>query len=116
MKTTAKRLNTAPVSADLTAAEKKASKMTPKPTDKIMANGYGGYREFMDKVPAETRERLKITPRSFFGASELQLLINGKNTVLDIKNMLDAQNERRADIQDILNYLEFLKIAGLIEM
>jgi hypothetical protein len=70
----------------------------------------------MEKVPAEVRERLKITPRSFFGASELQLLINGKNTILDIKNMLDAQNERRMDLQDILNYVEFLKIAGLVEL
>jgi len=116
MKATAKRLNTAAVSTDLTVAEKKASKMTPKPTDKVMANGYGGYREYMEKVPVETRERLKITPRSYFGASELQLLINGKNTILDIKNMLDAQNERRMDLQDILNYVEFLKIAGLVEL
>lgn len=116
MRATAKRLNVAPVTFNLTAAEKKASRITPRPTDKVMTHGYGGYREFLDKVPAETREKLKITQRSIFGASELQLLINGKNTVLDIKNMLDTENERRMDIQDITNYMEFLKIAGLIEM
>jgi hypothetical protein len=44
------------------------------------------------------------------------LLINGKNSVLDIKNMLDVQSERQADLQDILNYVETLKTAGLVVM
>ena len=44
----------------------------------------------------------------------MQLLINGKNSVLDIKNMLDVQSERRADLQEIMNYVETLKTAGLV--
>jgi hypothetical protein len=30
--------------------------------------------------------------------------------------MLDAQSERRTDLQEILNYVEILKTAGLVVM
>ena len=33
----------------------------------------------------------------------------------DIKKMLDAQHERRSTLQAVLNYLEILKLAGLVE-
>ena len=47
--------------------------------------------------------------------AELQLLVNGRHSALDIKKMLDAQNERRSTLQAVLNYLEVLKLAGLVE-
>jgi hypothetical protein len=48
--------------------------------------------------------------------SELQLLIDGSHSVLDIKKMLDAQMRTTSDLQSIINYLEVLKAAGLVEM
>ena len=111
MKITAERLKTEPVSVSLSALEKKASKIVPKQTEKVKANGYGGYREYLPQPQGGARREF---PR--YDRSELQLLINGKNSVLDIKNSLDAQAERKTDLQEVMNYLEVLKTAGLIEM
>jgi hypothetical protein len=111
MKVIAERLKTEPVSVTLSALEKKASKMVPKQTEKVKANGYGGYRDLLPQPQGGARREF---PR--YDRSELQLLINGKNSALDIKNMLDAQAERKADLQEVLTYLEVLKTAGLIEM
>ena len=110
MKATADRLKTEPASIQLSDLEKKASKMIPKPTEKVKANGYGGYREFLPQ-PQPGAQRREF-PR--YDRGEMQLLINGKNSVLDIKNMLDVQSERRADLQEIMNYVETLKTAGLL--
>jgi hypothetical protein len=112
MKAAAVRLKSEPVSLQLTDLEKKASKMIPKPTEKVTMNGYGGYREFLPQPQAGAGRR--EFPR--YDRGEMQLLINGKNSVLDIKRMLDVQSERRADLQEILNYVETLKSAGLVVM
>ena len=48
-------------------------------------------------------------------ASELQLLVNGRHSALDIKKMLDAQHERRSSLQAVVNSLEILRLAGLVE-
>jgi hypothetical protein len=110
MKVTAARLKTPPAQLALSALEKKAIKMIPRITEKVMANGYGGYRELL---PQSQSPRRGGEGRRF-DRNELHLLINGKNSVLDIKNMLDAQSERRADLQEILDYVETLKTAGLV--
>ena len=47
---------------------------------------------------------------------EVQLLIDGRHSVLDIKKMLDAQNRTTSDLQSIINYIEILRLAGLVEM
>ena len=52
MKAAARRLNVAPVVLQPTELEAKASKVVPKPTAKVTANGYQGYREFITAVPA----------------------------------------------------------------
>jgi hypothetical protein len=60
--------------------------------------------------------RAKFPVKGRLNTGELQLLINGRHSALDIKNMLDAQGEAKADLQDVLNHLEQLKAVGLIEM
>jgi hypothetical protein len=112
MKTTAEGLKTEPATIQFSALEKKASKIYPKPTDKVKANGYGGYREYLPRT--QTTRGQGESRR--VDRSELQLLINGKNSVLDIKNMLDAQAERKTDLQDVMTYVETLKTAGLVEV
>jgi aminopeptidase YwaD len=112
MKTTAEGLKAEPVTIQFSALEKRASKMFPKPTVKVKENGYGGYREYMPRT--QTTRGQGESRR--LDRSELQLLINGKNSVLDIKNWLDAQAERRTDLQDVINYVETLRTAGLVEM
>ncbi len=113
MKAVARRLKTPPVTLQMTELEQKASKIVPKPTAKVKQNGQGGYREFLNAVPQEVRNKYPVKSRN---TSELQLLINGRHSALDIKYMLDTQYQNKTDLQDILNHLEILKAAGLVEM
>jgi hypothetical protein len=47
---------------------------------------------------------------------EIQRLINGKRSALDIKRIMDAQARAPSNLQAVLNYLELLKRAGLVRM
>jgi hypothetical protein len=120
MEAVAARLGTKPVTVIWSDLEKKAAKMIPRPTDQVKAEGYGGYRKFIDQVPKE--EKVKY-PSSQFGAGdfsgstgELQCLINGTHSILDIKKMLDAQFSRKSGLEQIMNDIQVLKLAGLVEI
>jgi aminopeptidase YwaD len=113
MKVVAQKLQAEPAKLQLSDLEKKAKGIVPRPTEKVKANGYGGYREFL---PRPQGGRFQRGEGVRFDRSEMQLLINGKNTLLDIKNMMDAQAERKADLQEVMNYLDVLKTAGLVEV
>lgn len=97
--------------------EKKAARIIPIPTSKVKENGYAGYRKFISEIPASERAKFPFQGKGLIIASttELQRLINGRRSALDIKKMLDAQHERKSSIEAILNYLEILKKAGLVE-
>ena len=114
MKSTADRLKVKPASISRSALEKKAGKIVPKQTSKVKENGYRGYRALVDQVDAAIKEKYPYGRRDIASTSELQCLINGKNSVLDIKNMLDVQHARSSDLQSVINYIEILKSAGLV--
>jgi aminopeptidase YwaD len=132
MKASARRLNAAPAALQVSDLEKQAARMVPKPTVRVKERGQNGYRYYMPTGPAQpggtlTAEetklkeiydaaRAKFPVKGRINTGELQLLINGQHNALDIKNMLDAQGEAKADLQDVINYLEQLKAVGLIEM
>ena len=116
MNAVAKRLNTKPAVIKLTSLEQKAAKIIPKQTARVKSNGYRGYMEYITQVPREEREQYPYGLRDIGNSRELVLLVDGKNSVLDMKHLLDAQNERKSDLQAILNYLQILKLAGLVEM
>ena len=118
MEALARNRGIAPVRPVVTDLEKKAAKIVPRPTPKVAAEGYAEYRKYINQVPKETREKYPTAGRDdlqLASTFELQLLIDGRRSVLDIKNMLDAQFERPSTLQAVFNYLEILKIAGLIE-
>ncbi len=116
MKAVAKRLKTAPVTIKLTELEAKAAKIVPRTTAKVKENGYRGYQELLAKVPEAERKKHPFGQRDFGSLTELHLLINGKRSALDILNALDAQYPVKSNLQSLLNYLEILKLAGLVEM
>jgi hypothetical protein len=101
----------------LSELEKRAAKIVPRPTAKVRQGGYREYQKFLTAVPAAERAKYPVTGKDLAVANsaELQLLVNGRHSVLDIKKMLDAQHERRSTVQAILNHLEILKLAGLVE-
>lgn len=115
MRAVAARLNTQPVKVELSDLERTASGIVYKTTAKVKELGaLGSMRAFRD-LPAEDREKYPVSRGAIANTSELSLLVNGKRSVLDIKNMLDAQYERKSDLQAVINYLELLELAGLVE-
>jgi hypothetical protein len=113
----ARRLGTKPPGLTLNELEKKAAKIIPRPTSKVRQNGYREYQKLITAVPAEQRAKYPYQGRDIRLASpgELQLLVNGKHSVLDIKKLLDVQFERKSTLQAVFNYLEILRLAGLVE-
>jgi hypothetical protein len=114
MEGAAKKLGAAPVKLVPSAAEQKAAKIIPRPTAKVTADGYQGYRKYIDQIPPDERAKFPFAAE-VSSPAELQLLVNGKHSVLDIKTLLDAQSQRKSTIEGILNYLQILKMAGLVE-
>jgi aminopeptidase YwaD len=114
MEAMAKKLGTKPVKIEFSDLEKKALKIVPKLTAKVMAEGYQGYRKYMDAVSQDEKSKYPYAGE-LFTTAELQLLINGKHNVLELKSLLDAQAQRKSSVQAIVNYLTILKLAGLVE-
>jgi len=113
MEAAAARLGIRPAQPRQTDLERQASRMVPRQTALVKRDGYGGTRQHLQAVSAEVRSQY---PSQGVNTSELQLLIDGRHSALDIKVMLDAQSQTLTDLQGILNYLEVLKAAGLVEM
>jgi aminopeptidase YwaD len=100
-----------------TEIEKRAARIIPRTTAKVRAEGYRGYQKLLSAVKPAERAKFPLAGNGLALANqaELQLLVNGRHSVLDIKKMLDAQHQRRSTIPAILNYLEILRLAGLVE-
>ncbi len=113
----ARKLGLKPLPLAASDLEKRAAKIVPRPTAKVRQDGYRGYQKLLTAVPADARTKFPVAGKglALVNPSELQLLVNGRHSALDIKKMLDAQNERRSTLQAVLNYLEILKLAGLVE-
>jgi hypothetical protein len=113
MSAKARLLGVAPVTIVLTDLEKKADKMIPSLAPSAVKMGAGGLATRMSAVPAESLAKFPMKGR--LNTTELVRLINGKHSVLTIKKMLDAQVDGgNADLQDIINYVEQLKLAGVV--
>jgi aminopeptidase YwaD len=138
MRAIARKHNTAPVVLQITDLEKQAAKVVPKTTAKVKENSYQGWREYLPsagggfgpgaggppsaaqavdnpRVKALADARAKYPVKGRLDTNELQLLINGQHSALEIKYLLDAQGQAKNDLQDVLNYLEQLKAVGLVE-
>jgi hypothetical protein len=120
METVAAKLGTKPTTLVLSDLEKKAAKIIPRPTPKVRADGYRGYAKLIEQVPKEEKAKFpyaQLGPADFMGnTADLHCLINGTHSILDIKKMLDAQSQRKASLQHIINYVQILRLAGLVEI
>ena len=70
---------------------------------------------FVTAVPVEERAKFPYSRQEVANTGEVQLLIDGKTNVYEIKQALDAQNRTSSELQGIFNFLEVLKLAGLVE-
>ena len=108
---TASKLGLEVPSYKLTKLEKEASEFIPVPSEKIKVGAFrveGAVRT----LPKAIQEKYPYT--NIASTTELCALINGKNSALDIKKMLDTQHKKVSDLQSVLNYCGLLKEAGLI--
>jgi aminopeptidase YwaD len=108
----AARLGSRPVQLQPNDLERTARGTVPRQTALVKQDGYQGWRQHLQGVPAEVQTRY---PYQGINTSEVQLLVDGRRSALDIKTMLDAQSQTMADLQAVLNYLEVLKAAGLVD-
>ncbi len=97
----------------LTAEEKAASKIFPHSTSKVKEYGYGVLRS----IPRDLMEKYgqSRTSGAIYGSEIAKLTADGKNSVLDIKKMLDAQFPDSDSLEEVMKYIEMLKEAGLVE-
>jgi hypothetical protein len=112
MRATADRLGVSPVRLQQTDLERRASRIVPRQTALVKRDGYRGTRAHLQAVSQEVRAQY---PSQGVSTGELQHLVDGSHSALDIKIMLDAQAQRLTDLQGVLNYLEVLRAAGLVE-
>jgi hypothetical protein len=115
MEAVAQRLEVEPVKIEWSELEKRAANLIPKPTEKVLSNGYRGYQESITKVPKKQRDKYRYSRLDIASTNELQSLINGTRSVLDIKQNLDAQYQRKSKLESVLNYIQILELAGLVE-
>ncbi|MFC1513954.1 M28 family peptidase [candidate division KSB1 bacterium] len=108
MKVFARKINVDPVELEMTDLEKEASKMIPVPNETLKSYGRNSLRDL--------GERAADFPTGGVNTSELNLLINGVNSALDIKKMLDVQYNRLSDLQGVMNHIEILKLLNMVEM
>ena len=121
MEIVASRLGVPPVAKfTLTPLEAKAAKLHPTRKDKVRAEGYMDMEKFVAAFPKDMKSEnplmLYMMKPGITDLEELRRLIDGKRSVLDIKRTLDAETAVSSDLQVILNYLDILKRADLIEM
>jgi hypothetical protein len=96
--------------------EAKAKTIIPKMTSLVTEKSYRGYSEQITKLDPSVREKYPVKGR-MIDTQELGRLCNGKNSALDIKKLLDTQlKQGETDLQDIVNYINILKEAGLVTL
>ena len=95
----------------LTDLEKKAAEIIPVTTLALKESGFGVERSIRE-LPEDILAKYPF--QSIGNTTELCALVNGKNSALDIKKMLDTQFSRKSDLQSVINYLELLKAKNLV--
>lgn len=116
LKAAQERLGVQSVDVQWTDLEKEAAGVIPTATSLVRKNGYRGYEKYIDSVSDADKEKYPYSRWSLGNSSELRCLIDGKRSVLDIKNTLDVQFRREADLQSVMNYIKILQLAGLVTM
>lgn len=108
----AEKLHTNVPTYKLSKLEKEAKQIVPSLTEELKNAGFGVERSLRD-LPKDLIE--KYPYNGIANTTEVCALINSKNSILDIKKMLDTQYKKESNLQSIINYLELLKVKGLVK-
>ena len=75
--------------------------------------GYEGYNQKLDELSPEVKDRFSIS--GLTDPMEASKLINGRNSILEIKYVIDCQNQSETSLKSLENYFNRLKEAGLVK-
>ena len=92
--------------------EKRAATIIPSLIIDPRDLGYEGYNQKINSLTSEVRDKYRVT--GVADVSEVAKLINGKNSLLDIKYLIDCQNKTESSLTGLENYLNRLKEACII--
>jgi aminopeptidase YwaD len=95
-----------------TSEEKRASGIIPSLVIDVRDLGYEGYNQKIDKLSDEVRDRYNLS--GIADISEAAKLINGKNSLLEIKYIMDCQYKGESSLAGLENYLNLLRLAGIV--
>jgi aminopeptidase YwaD len=96
-----------------TETEIEAKNIIPKVTVLVTEKSYRGYTEAISNLDPKINEQYPV--KQGIDIQEIGRLCNGKNSVLDIKKLLDTQSlHEDVELQDIINYINILREAGLV--
>jgi hypothetical protein len=95
-----------------TAEEKKAAGLKPVLVKDVRELGYDGYNDLINNLSDEIKNKYKVT--GVADRDEAAKLINGKNSMLDIKYIIDSQNREETSFEGLTAFFNQLKEAGII--
>jgi hypothetical protein len=95
------------------AAERRASSMVPVIASDPRQLGFNVFNEKIAGLSDEVKNRYPV--KGIPDREEAAACINGKNSILDIKYLLDAQFEADTNLEGLINYLNQLREAGFIK-
>jgi aminopeptidase YwaD len=93
--------------------EKRAQTIVPIIVTDPRDLGYEGYNQKIKELPEDVRNMYAVT--GVYDPYDAAACINGKNSILDIKNILDAQDRSETDLLGLINFFSRLKAAGFIK-
>jgi aminopeptidase YwaD len=92
--------------------EKRSAGIIPSLVVDLRDLGYEGYNQKLNNLSGVIKDKYRVT--GVADASEAAKLINGKNSLLDIKYLIDCQNQNESSLSGLENYMNQLKEAGII--
>jgi hypothetical protein len=92
--------------------EKRCAGLIPSLVIDLRELGYEGYNQKLNNLSMEIKDKYRVT--GVANATEAAKLINGKNSLLDIKYLIDCQNQNESSLSGLENYMNQLREAGLI--
>ncbi|MFO7575004.1 MAG: M28 family peptidase [Bacteroidales bacterium] len=101
-----------PISIRQDNAEKAAASTRPVLKTPVRDMGYRAYQTVISSVSQE--EMAKFNIREIADPQEAVKLVNGRNSILDIKYILDSQYSRETSVGALTGYFNALRHAGIV--
>jgi aminopeptidase YwaD len=93
--------------------EKRAATIVPSLIIDPRDLGYEGYNQKLGKLSQDIKDKYRVT--DVVDRYEAAKLINGKNSLLDIKYLIDCQNKTESSLPGLENWMNLLREAGIIK-